>query len=61
MNRLRSAFRTNSTQCETVLMLSALNGLAAIGSDSWTLAIGAVLFWPCVALLGNFIHPIPPK
>lgn len=58
MNRLRSAFRTNSTQCVTVLMLSAVNGLAAIGSD-WTLAIGAVLFWPLVAFIGNLIHPIP--
>jgi hypothetical protein len=39
-------------------MLSAVNGLAAIGSD-WTLAIGAVLFWPLVAFIGNLIHPIP--
>lgn len=59
LKRLKAASRTNATQCETVLMLSAVNGLAAIGGDSWALVVGAILFWPLIAFAGNLLHPIP--
>ena len=59
LSRLRAACRTNETQVATVVIMSAMHGIAVVGADSWVFAIGAVLFWPVMAFVTNLINPMP--
>lgn len=61
--RLRAAWRTNSIQCQSVIILTVMMLLAChqrADTPGW-LWLVAMLFWPTVAFLANLVDPIPAQ
>ena len=60
VRRLRSAVKTNETQKEMVLALTATNMAAFFMRDNHPIGLGiaCLLFWPSIAFLINLVDPI---